>query len=78
MSGADVYEVVVIGDEAYGVSELSAMSARTIIHPRGTGGHTDPLEQYSTVGWKAALAAKVLNNDFMGIIYCASSKTPSA
>jgi len=78
MSGADVYEIVCLGQEAYAVSELSALAARTIIHPRGSGGHTDPLEQKSTVGWKAALVAKVLNNNFMGIIYCASSRTPSA
>jgi len=78
MSGADIYEVIVMGDEFYGVTELSALSARTIIHPRGTGGHTDPLEQYSTVGWKAALAAMILNNDFGGIIYCASSRSNSA
>ncbi len=78
MSGADVYEVVVIGNEAYGSSELSALAARTIIHPRGTGGHTDPLDQYSTVGWKASLAIKILNNDFMGLIYCNSSRTTAA
>ena len=74
-SGADVYEVVMFGDEYYGVSELSAMSAKTIIHPRGTGGHTDPLEQFSTVGWKAALAAKILNDNFGGIIYVSSSRS---
>lgn len=78
MSGADVYEVLVCGDEAFAVTELSALAARTIIHPRGSGGHTDPLEQYSTVGWKAALAATILNNDFMVLINCASSRTPSA
>ncbi len=78
MSGADVYEVVMIGNEAYGVVELSALSARTIVHPRGMGGHTDPLEQYSTVGWKASFVAKILNNDFMGLIYCASSRTNAA
>lgn len=78
MSGADVYEVIMIGDEAFGVSELSSMAARTIVHPRGSGGHTDPLEQYSTVGWKAALAACILNNTFMGLIYCASSRSNAA
>ncbi len=75
MSGADVYEVLMMGQEYYGVTELDAMAARMIIHPRGTGGHTDPLEHYSTVGWKAALAAAILNNNFGGIIYCASSRT---
>ena len=78
MSGADVYEIIMMGDEFYGVTELSALSARTIIHPLGTGGHTDPLEQYSTIGWKAALAAIVLNNSFGGIIYCASSRSNAA
>ena len=78
MSGADVYEVICMGDEFYGVTELSALAAKTIIHPRGTGGHTDPLEQYSTIGWKAALTAIILNNSFGGIIYCASSRSNAA
>ena len=78
MSGADIYEVIMMGQEFYGVTELSALQARMIIHPRGTGGHTDPLEQYSTIGWKAALATVILNNSFGGIIYCASSRSNSA
>jgi len=78
MAGADIYEGICMGDEFYGITPLSAHSAKMIIHPRGTGGHTDPLEQYSTVGWKAALAAVILNNDFGGIIYCASSRSNSA
>lgn len=78
MSGADVYEIVMFGKGFYGVSELDSQQAQLIIHPRGTGGHTDPLEQYSTIGWKAALAGVILNNDFGGIIYCASSRTNAA
>lgn len=78
MSGADIYEVVMLGAEAYGVTPLSALQAKTIIHPRGSGGHTDPLEQYSTVGWKAALAAVILNQDFLLKIYCASSRSTAA
>ena len=76
MSGADIYEVMVCGKEAFGVSELSAMSARLIMHSKEIEGGA--LESYSTIGWKAALAVKILNNDFMGLIYCASSRTPSA
>lgn len=78
MSGADVYEVVMFGKEAYAVTELSAQQARMIIHPRGSGGHTDPLEQYSTVGWKAAMTAKVLNENWLVVIKCASSKVNAA
>lgn len=78
MSGADIYEILMFGEEFYGITELDALSMKMIIHPRGTGGHTDPLEQYSTVGWKAALAAKILNDNFGGIIYCASSRSNAA
>ena len=78
MSGADVYENVMFGKGFYGVTELDSMQARLIIHPRGTGGHTDPLDQFSTIGWKAALAAVILNNNFGGIIYTASSRTNAA
>ena len=75
MSGADVYEVIMFGNEYYGVTELSALSARVIVHPRGTGGHTDPLEQVSTIGWKAALATRILNENFGLLINCASSRS---
>ena len=78
LSGADVYDCLFIGKEAYGVTELSALQARTIIHPRGSGGHTDPLEQYSTIGWKAALAAVILNQTFMGRVQVNTSRSLSA
>ena len=76
MSGADVYEVVICGDEAFGVTELSAQTLRTVIHDKKTEG--GPLEQYSTIGWKAAMACTILNNNFMVLLDCASSRTPSA
>ena len=78
MSGADVYEVVMLGAEAYAVTELNSMSSRVIVHPRGTGGHSDPLEQYSTVGWKAALGSAILNQDWLVVIMCASSRSDAA
>ena len=78
MSGADIYECVMIGKEAYAVTELSAHQARLIVHPKGTGGHSDPLEQYSTIGWKAALTAAILNQDWLVAIRCASSRSNAA
>lgn len=78
LSGADVYSCLFIGNEAYMVTELDALQARTIIHPRGTGGHTDPLEQISTVGWKAALAAAILNQNFMVRVECNASRVTAA
>ncbi len=78
MSGADVYCCLMFGQEFYAVTELDALSLQMIIHPRGAGGHADPLEQYSTVGWKASLATCILNNNFGGLIYCASSRSNAA
>ena len=78
LSAADVYQVLFIGKEAYAVTELSALQARTVIHPRGSGGHTDPLEQKSTVGYKAALAACILNQNFLVRLECNASRVTSA
>lgn len=72
-AGCDVYGVMLFGQEAYGVTELDALQAKMIVHPRGTGGHTDPLDQYSTAGWKAATATKILNQSNMVRIECTSS-----
>lgn len=76
MSGADTYEVLMFGNEYYGITELSAQSARMYVQK--PGGVTDPLEQYSTLGWKAALAVKILNEDFGVLVNCASSRSNAA
>ncbi len=76
MSGADVYEVLLFGQEYYGVTELSTQNLR--MYYQQPGGVTDPLEQYSTLGWKAALAAVILNEDFGVLINCASSRSNAA
>mgnify|MGYP001616410499 CR=1 FL=1 len=65
-----------MGRGFYGVTELSAQSAQMYYQP--PGGVSDPLNQYRTLGWKAALAATILNNNFGGIIYCASSRSNAA
>ena len=78
LSGADVYACLFIGKEAYAVTELDALQARTVIHPRGSGGHTDPLEQYGTIGWKAALAAVILNQNYMVRLECNASRLTAA
>lgn len=78
LSGADVYACLFLGKNAYGVTELDALQARTIIHPLGSGGHTDPLEQYSTVGWKAAITSVILNQNFMVRVEANASRTTAA
>jgi len=63
LSGSDVYGTLVIGANAYGITELDAHSAKTYFVP--PGGHTDPLEQSWRNGWKAAHVCKVLDQNNM-------------
>ena len=75
LSGADVYGVLLLGKEAYAVTELNALQSRMIIHEKRL---SDPMESYSTLGWKAALAAVILNQNWMVRIECNSSQTTAA
>lgn len=59
-SGKCVYAVTVFGKDAYGIIDPSAESLEVIVKARGSAGTADPLDQRSTVGWKASHAAKIL------------------
>lgn len=63
--GASIYCTLVIGEGAYGVTEISGGGLQTIIKQKGTGGTSDPLEQRATVGWKGAKTAEILVNEYM-------------
>jgi N4-gp56 family major capsid protein len=78
LSGADVYGTLIIGRNAYGVTELDAQSARAYIVPRDAPNKTDPLNQYMTVGWKAAITAVILNENFIGRVEHTTSRSNSA
>lgn len=69
---ADVYFILVLGKNAYGVSELQGEGLRTIIKQLGSAGTADPLDQISTVGWKAMMTAVILNDAFMTRLECAA------
>lgn len=64
-SGADVYSTLVIGEGAYGVTDISGGGLQTIIKQKGSGGTSDPLDQRATVGWKATKTAEILVNEYM-------------
>lgn len=56
-SGVDVYENLFIGKGAFGVPDVEGSSKpQIIVHPAGSGGTSDPLNQFNTIAWKAALA----------------------
>lgn len=58
---ATVYGVLVFGEGAYAVSELDG-GLETYIHTGGVQDTSNPLEQYSTVGWKWAGVSAILDN----------------
>ena len=61
-AGADVYCSLVIGKGAYGVVDIEGSGKpEIIIHPLGSGGSSDALNQRSTVGWKALFTSVRLN-----------------
>lgn len=54
----DVYGTIILAANGYGVPDIAGSSKpKTIIKSLGSGGTSDPLEQRSSIGWKAYLAA---------------------
>lgn len=69
----DVYNTLVIGADAYGVTEITGGGLKTIIKQLGSAGSADPLDQRGSQGWKATHAAVILNELNMVRIESASS-----
>lgn len=55
-----VFGTLVFGDGAYGVTEITGGGLETIIKQKGSAGTADPLDQRSSVGWKAIKTAELL------------------
>lgn len=58
-----VFLTLVVGNNAYGVTEVSGGGLETIIKPFGSG--QDPLNQRATAGWKATAVAERLVEEYM-------------
>lgn len=63
--GRDVYATLVLGQNAYGVTSVEGGGLECIIKQKGSAGTHDPLNQRSTVGWKATQTAKILSDEFI-------------
>lgn len=61
LSAVGIFTALVMGDGYYGESRLSAEAADIIVKPVGSSGVFDPLNQVGSVGWKAALAVRRLD-----------------
>ena len=55
-----VFGTLVLGEGAYGVTEISGGGLQTIVKQKGSAGTADPLDQRSSVGWKAIKTAELL------------------
>lgn len=64
-TACDVYATLVFGKDAYAICPLDALTVKYIVHPLGTSGASDPLNQFGTAGWKATTVCGILNNNFM-------------
>jgi N4-gp56 family major capsid protein len=69
-SEAKIYEGGVFGtlflaDGAYGITEITGGGLKTIIKQKGSAGTADPLDQRSSVGWKAIKTAEILVDAYL-------------
>lgn len=71
----DVHSTLIIGKNAYGVTELEGMGLQHIVKQLGSSGTADPLNQRATVGWKLAKTAELLVNEYMVRIESAATYT---
>ena len=64
-SGMDIYSTLIIAENAYGTTSLDGGGLELIIKNKGSAGTADPLDQRSTIGWKATKTAERLVEDYM-------------
>ena len=55
-----VFGTLIFGEGAYGVTEITGGGLQTIVKQKGSAGTADPLDQRSSIGWKAIKTAELL------------------
>ncbi|HWQ51082.1 MAG TPA: N4-gp56 family major capsid protein [Terriglobales bacterium] len=63
--GRDVYATLVMGDNAYGTTEIEGGGLQHIVKQLGSAGTADPLNQRASAGWKATKVAERLVEEYM-------------
>ena len=66
----DVYKISIFAKHAYAVTKLQGGNLSAIVHPVGSGGSSDPLDQRGSVGWKLFRASEILDDRYMFTITC--------
>ena len=73
-----VFGTLFLADGAYGVTEITGGGLETIVKQKGSAGTADPLNQRSTVGWKAIKTAEILVPNYMVRLECCSKYSDTA
>ena len=74
--GSAIFLNMIIGDEAYATTELEGGGLQHFVKQLGAG--EDPLNQRSSIGWKATKVAKILNDAYMVRLESGSSYSAEA
>lgn len=61
----DVYATLILGADAYGITEITGGGLEHIVKQLGSAGTADPLNQRASCGWKATKTAKILVPQYM-------------
>ena len=74
-TNVDTYHTAIFGKEAYGVVSVRGKKKMDVyVKSLGSGGTSDPIDQRSTVGWKASTVAKILNDAYAVSVISSSSQ----
>ena len=60
-----VFATLFLAEGAYGVTEITGGGLQTIVKQKGSAGTADPLDQRSSVGWKAIKTAEILIENYL-------------
>lgn len=60
-----MYSTLILGADAYGVTEITGGGLQHIVKQLGSAGTADPLNQRATAGWKATKVAERLVEPYM-------------
>ena len=60
-----VFSTLFLGEGAYGTTEVAGGGLQTIIKQKGSAGTADPLDQRSSIGWKAMKTAEILIPEYI-------------
>lgn len=64
-SNLAVFASLFFGKDAYGTTEIQGGGLQTIVKQKGSAGTADPLDQRSSVGWKAMKTAEILVPNYL-------------